>query len=87
MKAITVKLDEETLRDLEALSKEKGGSNQSDLVRQALRRFIAQERLEARRQALADYVQDREAQRAMAGLADADAAEAAELLRRAEKEK
>lgn len=85
MKAITVKLDDEMLRDLEALVREKGLESQSDLVRQALRRFIAQERLEARRNALSDYIQDREAQRAMADLADADVAEAAEHLGRAER--
>lgn len=84
MKAITVKLDDETARELEALVREKGAENQSDLVRHALRRFIAQERLTGRRAALSRYLQDTEAQREMSDLADADMEEAARLLRRLE---
>ncbi len=84
MKAITVKLDDETARELEALVREKGLENQSELVRLALCRFIAQERLAGRRAALAAYVQDMEAQRRMSDLAEADMDEAARLLRRVE---
>lgn len=84
MKSITVKLDDETVRDLEALVREKGVENQSDLVRQALRRFIAQERLTSRRAALSRYIQDVEAQSRMSDMADVDVDEAAQLLRQVE---
>lgn len=84
MKAITVKLDDETAKDLEALVRERGAESQSDLVRLALRRFIAQERLSRRRLALEQYLRDAEAQKEMADLAETGMDEAAHLLRRVE---
>lgn len=84
MKSITVKLDDETVRELEALVREKGAESQSELVRQALRRYIAQERLAGRRAALTRYMQDTEAQRRMSDMAEVNVDEAARLLRQVE---
>lgn len=84
MKSITVKLEDDIVQELQALAKEKGMQSQSDLVRHALRRYIAQERLANRRAALARYIEDVEAQRQMADLAEADVDDAVRLLRRTE---
>jgi len=70
MKSITVKLDEATFRQLQEAAEAGGIKNQSELVRRALKTYLARESLAARKQAVADYAADAGAQQEAVGLAE-----------------
>lgn len=80
MKSITVKLDEATFEQLREVTRAKGIKNQSELVRCALKAYLARETLLARKQAIAEYASDLEARREAADLAEVDLADLREHL-------
>lgn len=84
MKSITVKLDEATLRQLREAAKAKGIKNQSELVRRALKAYLAREALHAREEAIAAYAADSEARREAAELAETGIGDLQERLKQLE---
>jgi metal-responsive CopG/Arc/MetJ family transcriptional regulator len=82
MGTIIAKIDEETLRALDEMS---GGGPRSEVIRKALRQYVARHKLEERRRQVEEYVSSGGEAQEMSRLAESDIDEAAELLRKAEK--
>ena len=84
MKTIVAKVDDETLRQLDEVA---GDESRSEVVRAALRDYIAKHRIERRRHEVEEYMRTSGEREAMGQLAEVDMDHAAELLARAESER
>ena len=83
MTTVVVKLDDETLHDLDDLARD---SSRSDVLRKAVRQYVARAKLEKRRREVREFMRNEAARREMSRMAEADMDEAARLLKRAEDE-
>ena len=82
MKTVVAKLDDETVRELDSLAV---GSSRSDVIRDAIRRYIAAAKIELRRRQVEEFVRSSDERNRMRELAESDMDEAAELLACSEK--
>ncbi|MEW6727525.1 ribbon-helix-helix domain-containing protein [Desulforudis sp. 1088] len=87
MKSITVKLDQATLKQLKDIAAAKGFNNQSELVRRALKAYLAREALLMRKKAIAEYAADAGAQRETRQLAEAGMEDLDDYIKRIEGER
>lgn len=83
MVSVVAKIDEETLGALDKLC---AGKSRSEIIRKALRQYVARHKLEERKQKVLEYMKDSSESEAMRQLAESGIDEAAELLQRAETE-
>jgi predicted transcriptional regulator len=85
LRTIVAKLDDETCRQLDEMA---GDRPRSEIVRTAIRQFLARQRFEKRKREVEEYMRTRTAGEAemMRELAEADMDHAAELLARVESE-
>ena len=84
MKTIVVKVDDETYRQLKETA---GEESRSEIVRAALRDYLAKQRIGKRRREVEEYMRLSGERTAMKRLAEADMDHAAELLERVETER
>ena len=84
MKTIVAKLDDDTFRQLEELAEDQ---SRSEVVRTAIREFIARQRIERRGREVEEYMRTSGESETMRQLAEADMDHAADLLARAEGER
>jgi predicted transcriptional regulator len=83
MKTIVAKLDDDTFRQLEELARDQ---SRSEVVRTAIREFIAKQRIERRRREVEEYMRTSGESKMMREIAEDNMDHAAELLARAESE-
>ena len=83
MRTIVAKLDDSTADALDELAQ---GSSRSEVVRTAIRQFLARQRIEKRKREVEEYMRASGESEMMKELAEADMEHAAELLARAESE-
>jgi len=81
LKSITVKLDEHTLRLMKDVAEARGISNQSELVRRAIKAYLAKESLLARERAISEYATDSEAGREVRNIAETGLGDLGEHIR------
>ena len=83
MKAIVAKLDDETASALDELAQ---GSSRSEVIRTAIRQYLAAQRIGQRKREVEEYMRTSGESQMMRELAEADMDHAADLLARTESE-
>lgn len=81
MRSIIAKFDDDTVRELDELAK---NSTRSEVLREAVRHYIAVHRIEQRRREVEEFIRSGGDREAMRQLAESDMDNAADLLRRVE---
>ena len=83
MRTIVAKLDDETCRQLDEAA---SGRPRSEVVRTAIRQFLARQRIERRRREVEKYMGTSGESEMMREMAEANVDDAADLLARVERE-
>jgi len=84
MKTIIARVDDKVADELDQLAK---GTTRSELVREAIREYVAHRRIEERRRQVEEYMRTTDEHEWMRELAESDMDHAAELLEREEHER